>query len=137
MLRYRTRDISRLDIAPCACGRTHARIMRITGRSDDMLILRGVNIYPTQIEAALVGVGGASPHYQLIIEHLGMMDTLTVTVEAEPSLAPESYAALSREIAHRIKSLIGVTAAIAVQPPGVVPRSEGKAARVRDLRPKA
>ncbi len=136
MLRYRTRDITRLDVTPCACGRTHARIMRITGRSDDMLIIRGVNIYPSQVEAALVGVGGASPHYQLVVEHKGVMDTLTVRVEADPRLDPAGYAALTREIAHRIKSLIGVSATIAVEAPATLPRSEGKAARVRDLRPK-
>ncbi len=136
MIRYRTRDIARLDPAPCACGRSHVRIMRITGRSDDMLIIRGVNIYPTQIEAALVGAAGASPHYQLTIERQGMMDTLTVMVEAAPELAPESYETASRDIAHRIKSLIGVSAAIAVRAPGTLPRSEGKAVRVRDLRPK-
>ncbi|MGC8523013.1 MAG: phenylacetate--CoA ligase family protein [Acidibrevibacterium sp.] len=135
MLRYRTRDITRLDVTPCACGRTHARIMRITGRSDDMLIIRGVNLYPSQVEAALVGVAGASPHYQLVVEHKGVMDTLTVRVEADPCLDPAGYAALAREIAHRIKSLIGVSAAIAVEATGTLPRSEGKAARVRDLRP--
>jgi phenylacetate-CoA ligase len=137
MIRYRTRDITRLDFAPCACGRTHARIMRITGRSDDMLIIRGVNLYPSQVEAALVGVAGASPHYQLVLEHKGVMDTLTVTVEADPRLDPAGYAALTREIAHRIKSLIGVSATVTVQTPGALPRSEGKAVRVRDLRPKS
>ncbi len=136
MIRYRTRDISRLDLAPCACGRTHARIMRITGRSDDMLIIRGVNIYPTQVEAALVGVAGASPHYQLIVAHQGAMDTLRVEVEADPALDPAAHQALAREIAHRIKSLIGISAGIAVRAPGTLARSEGKAARVRDLRQK-
>ncbi len=136
MIRYRTRDISRLELAPCACGRTHARIMRITGRSDDMLIIRGVNVYPTQVEAALVGLAGVSPHYQLVVEHTGTMDTLTVEVEADPLLESGAYRELSGAVSHRIKSLIGISAAIAVRAPGTLPRSQGKAVRVRDLRPK-
>lgn len=137
MIRYRTRDISRLDFAPCACGRTHARIMRITGRSDDMLIIRGVNVYPTQVEAALVDLPGASPHYLLVVAHIGTMDTLTVELEADPLREAASYPSLAREAAHRIKSLIGISAAIVVREPGALPRSLGKAVRVRDLRPKS
>ncbi len=134
MIRYRTRDITRLETAVCACGRTHARIMRITGRSDDMLIIRGVNVYPSQVEAALIGVPGASPHYLLVVGHTGSMDTLTVELEADPLLATDAYAALARDVSHRIKSLIGLSAAVAVREPGALPRSQGKAARVRDLR---
>ena len=136
MIRYRTRDITRLDPAPCACGRTHVRIMRITGRSDDMLIIRGVNVYPSQVEAALVGVPGASPHYQLVVEHKGTMDTLTVELEADPLLPAADYTMLEHDVAHRIKALIGLSAAVAVREPGVLPRSLGKAVRVRDLRRK-
>lgn len=137
MIRYRTRDITRLDLRPCACGRTHARIMRITGRSDDMLIIRGVNIYPSQVEAALLAVDGASPHYQLLVERKGIMDSLTIRVEAAPEVAEAGYPALAREITHRVKSVIGISATIAIEAPGTLPRSEGKAARVRDLRPRA
>nr|WP_294507516.1 phenylacetate--CoA ligase [uncultured Rhodopila sp.] len=137
MIRYRTRDISRLERAPCACGRSHVRIMRITGRSDDMIILRGVNVYPTQVEAALVDVPGVSPHYQLVLETQGTMDRMTVEVEADPVIDPSLYPDLEAEIGHRIKSLIGITAGVLVREFGALPRSLGKAIRVRDLRRKA
>jgi phenylacetate-coenzyme A ligase PaaK-like adenylate-forming protein/pyruvate/2-oxoacid:ferredoxin oxidoreductase beta subunit/Fe-S-cluster-containing hydrogenase component 2 len=137
MIRYRTRDITRLERARCACGRSHVRIMRITGRSDDMIILRGVNIYPTQVEAALVDVPGVSPHYQLVLETIGTMDRMTVEVEADPVIDPSVYPDLEAEVGHRIKSLIGITAGVLVREFGALPRSLGKAIRVRDLRRKA
>ncbi len=108
--------------------------MRITGRSDDMIIIRGVNVYPTQVEAALVDVPGATPHYQLVLENHGSMDRMTVELEADPLLAPMYYQALADDVAHRIKSLIGITAAVVVREAGALPRSLGKAVRVRDLR---
>ncbi|HEX2334583.1 MAG TPA: phenylacetate--CoA ligase, partial [Burkholderiales bacterium] len=129
MIRYRTRDITRLTRARCACGRTHARLERITGRNDDMLIIRGVNVYPSQIEAVLVGLPGIAPHYQLVVERRGSLDVLTIEVESNDSGAAE-------RVGHHIKSMIGVTAAVKVMKPGEVPRSQGKAVRVRDLRPK-
>jgi phenylacetate-CoA ligase len=129
MIRYRTRDITRLTHARCACGRTHARLERITGRNDDMLIIRGVNVYPSQIEAVLVGLPGIAPHYQLVVERRGSLDVLTIEVESNDSGAAE-------RVGHHIKSMIGVTAAVKVMKPGEVPRSQGKAVRVRDLRPK-
>ena len=137
MVRYRTGDISRLTAEPCPCGRTHVRIMRITGRNDDMLIIRGVNVYPSQIESVLVPLAGVSPHYQLIIERKGSMDTMTVEVEATPAVNQARYPALAGEIAHHIKSLIGVTVILVVRAPGEVPRSQGKAVRVKDLRKKS
>jgi phenylacetate-CoA ligase len=137
MIRYRTRDVSRLERATCACGRSHVRIMRITGRSDDMIILRGVNVYPTQVEAALVGLPGVSPNYQLVLETHGTMDRMTVEVEADPVIDPSVYPDLEAEIGHRIKSLIGITAGVLVREFGALPRSLGKAIRVRDLRRKA
>jgi phenylacetate-CoA ligase len=137
MLRYRTRDITRLSRAPCACGRTHLRLLRLAGRSDDMLIIRGVNVYPSQVEAVLVGRPGLAPHYQLVVTRHGQLDRLRIEVEAEPGVPADGYAALAADAMHHIKSLIGVNAEIAVQPPGSVPRSQGKAVRVRDLRPKA
>jgi phenylacetate-CoA ligase len=138
MIRYRTRDITRLETQPCACGRTHLRIMRITGRNDDMLIIRGVNVYPSQIEAVLVGFEGLAPHYQLVLERKGALDQLTVEVEAADLLAegtdaPSNAAAAVR---HHLKSMIGITCEVAIKRPGEVPRSQGKAVRVRDLRPK-
>jgi len=130
MIRYRTRDITRLTRERCACGRTHARLERITGRNDDMLIIRGVNVYPSQIEAVLVGLPGVAPHYQLVVERHGTLDALTIEVESADAGAAE-------RVAHHVKSMIGVSATVKVMPPGAVPRSQGKAVRVRDLRPKA
>jgi phenylacetate-CoA ligase len=131
MIRYRTRDITRLARGRCACGRTHARLERITGRNDDMLIIRGVNVYPSQIEAVLVGLPGLAPHYQLVVERRGSLDELTIEVES-----PEEPGPVAERVRHHVKSMIGVTAAVRVLKPGEVPRSQGKAVRVRDLRPK-
>jgi phenylacetate-CoA ligase len=136
MLRYRTRDITKVTTAPCDCGRTHLRILRITGRNDDMLIIRGVNVYPSQVEAVLIGLPGIAPHYQLIVERRGSLDHLTVEAEAQPGVDAAGYETAARQVAHHIKSLIGVTAEVVVKKPGEIPRSQGKAVRVRDLRPK-
>jgi phenylacetate-CoA ligase len=138
MIRYRTRDITRLSTERCACGRTHVRIKRITGRNDDMLIIRGVNVYPSQIEAVLVGLPDVAPHYQLVVERKGIMDHLTVEVELMPNIvpAPELRRVVSESVRHHIKSIIGVTTDVTVKEPGEIPRSMGKAVRVRDLRPK-
>lgn len=135
MIRYRTRDITRLSNEPCACGRTHIRIMRVTGRNDDMLIIRGVNVYPSQVEAVLVGFPGIAPHYQIILTREGALDAMTVEVE----LAPDFDGDKSRkadEVTHHIKSLIGVTCKVVVKAEGEVPRSQGKAVRVLDKRNK-
>jgi phenylacetate-CoA ligase len=134
MLRYRTRDVTRLARQRCACGRTHLRILRVTGRNDDMLIVRGVNVYPSQLEAVLVGRPGLAPHYQLVLERQGALDRLRVEIEALPEVPGERHAALARDAQHHIKSLIGVSAEVAVLAPGALPRSQGKAVRVRDLR---
>ncbi len=136
MVRYRTRDITRLSDEPCACGRTHRRILRITGRDDDMLIIRGVNVYPSQVEAVLVGLPGIAPHYQFVVSQDGPMTALRVEVEAAPD-APADAAfrqAKGAEVRHQIKSLVGVTCDVEVMETGTVPRSEGKAVRVRNLR---
>ena len=134
MLRYRTRDITRVTTQRCDCGRTHLRILRVTGRNDDMLIIRGVNVYPSQVEAVLMGRPGLSPHYQLVIERQGALDRMRVEIEAMPGVAAERYEALAQDAQHHIKSLIGVTADVTVLAPGALPRSQGKAVRVRDLR---
>ena len=136
MIRYRTRDITRLSDEPCACGRTHVRIMRVTGRDDDMLIVRGVNVYPSQVEAVLVGFPGLAPHYQLVMTREGAMDTMTVEVELArgADLGEAEGSRKADEVTHHIKSLIGVTCTVAVKAPGEVPRSQGKAVRVKDLR---
>jgi phenylacetate-CoA ligase len=134
MIRYRTRDITRATTARCACGRSHLRLQRITGRNDDMLIIRGVNVYPSQIEAVLIGLPGIAPHYQLVVERRGSLDELTVEIEAASlELVFEELESRAR---HHIKSMIGVTASVVAKKPGEVPRSQGKAVRVRDLRPK-
>ena len=136
MLRYRTRDITRITTAPCTCGRTHLRLLRVAGRSDDMLIIRGVNVYPSQIEAVLLGCPGLAPHYQLVVERAGHLDELTIEVEAAPGVAADAFAALAGDVRQHVKSLVGISTTVRVLPPGDVPRSQGKAARVRDLRPK-
>ncbi len=136
MLRYRTRDITRVTRAPCSCGRTLVRILRVAGRSDDMMIIRGVNVYPSQVEAVLVGRSGLAPHYQLVLTRQGSLDRLRVEVEAEPGVPESRFGEIAADAIHHIKSLIGVTAEVAVLSPGSVPRSQGKAVRVRDLRPK-
>ncbi|MBI4966606.1 MAG: phenylacetate--CoA ligase [Rhodospirillales bacterium] len=138
MIRYRTRDITKLSIERCGCGRTHGRILRITGRNDDMLIIRGVNVYPSQVESVMVGRPGVSPHYQLVVQREGSMDTLTVEVEAEPGMATsqDAYDVIAKDVQHHVKTMIGVTCRVVVMAPGEIPRSMGKAVRVRDLRKK-
>ena len=121
---------------PCSCGRTHLRLLRVTGRSDDMLIVRGVNVYPSQVEAVLVGLPRLAPHYQLVVDRQGRLDHVTIEVEAAPGVPREAYPALAHEVAHHVKSTVGITTDVRVLDPGEVPRSEGKAVRVRDLRPK-
>ena len=136
MVRYRTRDITRLDDTPCACGRTHARIMRVTGRDDDMMIIRGVNVYPSQVEAILVGFPGLAPHYQIVLRRDGVLDAMTVEVEIASGAASPDRAAKASEVRGHIKSMIGVTCDVVVKAPGEVPRSQGKAVRVKDERKK-
>jgi phenylacetate-CoA ligase len=136
MLRYRTRDVTRLTSARCDCGRTHQRILRITGRNDDMLIIRGVNVYPSQIEAVLIGRPAIAPHYQIVVQRRGSLDEVSLEVEALPGVAAEQFVAVAHDVAHYIKSMIGISAEVSVRPPGAIPRSQGKAVRVRDLRPK-
>ena len=138
MIRYRTRDITRLNNEPCACGRSHVRIMRVTGRDDDMLIIRGVNVFPSQVEAVLVGFPGLAPHYQIMLTREGALDAMTVEVESTPdiSMSEADRACKAADVTHHIKSLIGVTCKVVVKPPGAVPRSQGKAVRVNDQRKK-
>jgi phenylacetate-CoA ligase len=96
MIRYRARDITRLSDEPRTCGRTHLRIMRVIGRDDDMMIIRGVNVYPSQVEAVLIGLPGLSPHYQIALTREGALDTMTVEVELAPD-APNGVADLARK----------------------------------------
>jgi phenylacetate-CoA ligase len=135
MVRYRTRDITRLSDEPCACGRSHVRILRVTGRNDDMLIIRGVNVYPSQVEAVLVGFPGVAPHYQIVLTREGALDAMSVEVEATPDFSGDRLRK-AEEVTHHIKSLIGVTCKVVIKSPGEVPRSQGKAVRVKDERKK-
>ncbi len=137
LLRYRTRDITSLDTAPCKCGRTLARIHRLMGRSDDMLIIRGVNVFPSQIETILVETPGVAPHYQLIVERQGVLDTLEVQVEVDEtgfSDEVKKLESLARNIEKQIKDYLTVSVKVRLVEPRSIPRSEGKAQRVIDKR---
>jgi len=137
MLRYRTRDITRLDYTPCACGRTHLRMQKTMGRSDDMLIIKGVNVFPTQIEEVLFQVEGCEPHYQLVIEREGTMDTLEVQVEVNEAIffdEMKKQRAFVELLEKRLFSALGVGAKVKLVEPSSMPRHEGKAKRVIDRR---
>ncbi|MDI9570385.1 MAG: phenylacetate--CoA ligase [Pseudomonadota bacterium] len=139
LIRYRTRDISRLITAPCRCGRTHFRMDRIQGRSDDMLIIRGVNVFPSQIEAVLVGIQGVEPHYQLIVDREGALDTLEVQVEVSDALFSNAdevrvLQKIERRIDKDLRDYLGISAKIKLVEPKSIQRSEGKASRVIDKR---
>jgi len=137
LIRYRTRDLTTLDVERCACGRTLARIGRIIGRTDDMLIIRGVNVYPSQVERALLQVPDVEPQYLLVLRRDGALDTLEVQVEARASIADagrESLVGLSAIVRRKIHEVIGLTADVSVVPPKTIERSAGKAKRVLDLR---
>jgi phenylacetate-CoA ligase len=137
VLRYRTRDVTSVDPTPCACGRTLVRIARITGRTDDMLIIRGVNVFPSQVEHALTQVPGLEPQYLLVVRRERQLDTLEVRVEAQADAAAAGAAATERLAGlarRRLHEVLGLTAEVAVVPPRTLERSVGKAKRVLDLR---
>ena len=137
LIRYRTRDISVLHPQPCKCGRTHLRMERVSGRSDDMLIIRGVNVFPSQIESVLMTIKGVEPHYLLIVDRQGNLDTLEVHVEVnETGFSDEvkDLQTLGRTIEKEIKDLLGVNAGVKLVEPKTIQRSEGKAQRVIDKR---
>jgi phenylacetate-CoA ligase len=137
LLRYRTRDITSLNYAPCKCGRTMGRINRFQGRSDDMLIIRGVNVFPSQIESVLMETPGVAPHYQLIVDREGMLDTLEVQVEVDEATFSDEVKqlqALAQSIQRQIKDYFTVSVKVKLVEPRTIPRSEGKAKRVIDNR---
>lgn len=139
LIRYRTRDISSLMVEPCKCGRTHVRMARVSGRTDDMLIIRGVNIFPSQIENVLVGIEGLEPHYQLVVDRDGALDDLEIQVEVSEEILSDSdevrvLQKIERRIARDIKDYLGVTARIKLVEPKTLQRFEGKASRVTDKR---
>jgi phenylacetate-CoA ligase len=139
MIRYRIGDITTMENDTCACGRTHPRIQRIQGRVDDMLIIRGINVFPSQIEAVLVGVTGIEPHYQLIVDRAGTMVTLEVQVEVSEKIfanADEvrSLQNLEKHLVKDLKDYLGVSAKVKLVEPKTLQRFEGKASRVIDKR---
>ena len=137
VIRYRTRDITTLNPEPCICGRTHLRMNRVTGRSDDMLIIRGVNVFPSQIESVLMDMEGVTPHYQLVVDREGSLDVLTVLVEVSETLFSDEVKKLQaaeKGIAKQIKEFLGVSAKVKLVEPKAIARSQGKAVRVVDNR---
>jgi phenylacetate-CoA ligase len=132
LIRYRTGDICALDAQPCVCGRSFRRMGRVLGRRDDMLIIRGVNVYPSEVERVLLGVTGVAPHYQLVIERPGALDVLTV--HCEPELADLDRGELAQRVQRVLHEEIRLSVSVEVQEIGAVPRSEGKAVRVLDRR---
>jgi len=137
LIRYRTRDITSLHDEKCACGRTLVRMAKVMRRSDDMLIIRGVNLFPSQIESILLEVEGVQPHYLLVLSREGAMDDLEVRVEVAPEVFSDAIRAmesLQRRIHDKIKQIIGLSAKITLVEPGSIERSAGKAKRVLDNR---
>jgi phenylacetate-CoA ligase len=149
VIRYRSGDLASLDPSPCVCGRTHIRMSLVVGRTDDMLIIRGINVFPSQVESVVVQFAELSPHYQLVVARERTLDSLEVRVEAAPSAAASlgvgnggsgagpAVAELRRRIADRLRGVLGIAAHVTVAAPGSLPRSEGgKLRRVIDERPR-
>jgi phenylacetate-CoA ligase len=134
LIRYRTGDISSLEVAPCVCGRTTVRMSRIKGRYDDMLIIRGVNLYPSEVERILLGTGDLAPHYQLVVDRPGALDELTLL--CEPANDRLDRELLQSRLQHALREQTGISIAVQVLDRDRVPRSEGKAVRVVDRRPR-
>jgi len=137
LIRYRTRDISRILPGECGCGRTFKRLARITGRSDDMLIIRGVNVYPSQIEDILLSIENVAPHYQIVLGKKGSMDTVEVHVELEPGIDFDEIKTIqetSRKVRARISSALAISIDVKIVQPKSLARSQGKIQRVVDLR---
>ena len=135
LIRYRTKDITRLFYEPCACGRTFCRMENLSGRSDDMLKIRGVNVFPSQIEEVILSVEELGPHYEIILEREGYLDKLTVKVELAHST--DSFSVLEKitsEVKNKLKTILGLDARIMLESPNTLQRFEGKAKRVKDLR---
>ncbi len=137
LLRYRTRDLSSLDYDPCPCGRTNVRMAKIFGRSDDMLIIRGVNVFPSQVESVLLEIPEAKPHYMLIVDRQGAMDTLEIQVEVDEKYFSDEIVQINNirnKIKHKVESILGISVIISLVEHKTIKRSEGKAQRVIDKR---
>lgn len=136
-LRYRTHDLTCIIPQPCSCGRSHRRIQRLRGRTDDMLIIRGVNVFPSQVEAAIVGIPGIAPRYMLVVERINNMDVLEVQVELVPELLSDEVRALEKlahTVQHAVQQVLGIGVKMRLMNPGSIERSEGKSKRVIDKR---
>ncbi len=137
LIRYRTKDLTSISYDKCECGRTLARISRFKGRSDDMLIIRGVNVFPSQVEAALLEMGGTTPHYMMIVDRVNNLDTLEVQVEVEERFFSDEIKELenlTKKIAHAIQQAIGLAVKVKLVEPKSIERSMGKAVHVIDKR---
>jgi len=137
LIRYRTRDLCTLNAEKCACGRTTVKMGRVKGRSDDMLIIRGVNVFPSQIEAAIMNVAGVSPHYMIYVDRINNLDTMEIHIELAGDLAPDMVSgieSIKKKVETEVNSYIGVGAKIKLCEKGSIKRSEGKAVRVIDRR---
>lgn len=137
LIRYRTKDLTSIDHTPCECGRTSARISRFKGRVDDMLIIRGVNVFPSQVEAALINVEEVTPHYMMIVDRVNNLDTLEIQVELDTRFYTDevrAIEALNKKIGHVIQQALGINAKIKIVEPQTLVRSEGKAVHVIDKR---
>ncbi|WZL80542.1 phenylacetate--CoA ligase [Vallitaleaceae bacterium 9-2] len=137
LIRYRTKDLTRLIKEPCACGRTTKRMEKISGRSDDMLIIRGVNVFPTQIEEVMGEFDELAPHYEILLRKEGHLDTLEIKIELKTDMNLDSYQYLQnleKEIKHRLRTMLNLQAIVSLVSPKTLQRFEGKAKRIKDLR---
>lgn len=137
LIRYRTGDMTRLFYEPCSCGRTTCRMENLSGRADDMLVVRGVNVFPTQIEEVLLKIEEIGPHYEILVERKNRLDVMTITVELVDDRLLDSYtklSALEQKIKAGLKSQLGLATQIKLVAPNSLQRFEGKAKRVTDLR---
>jgi phenylacetate-CoA ligase len=138
LIRYRTKDITRIIPEKCKCGRTFTRIERLSGRTDDMLIIRGVNVFPSEIEKVIMSVEGVEPHYQIVVDRAEHgLDTLEVLVEVNDKIFSDeikNLESIEKKIKKEINSVLGIGVTVKLVEPGSIPRSEGKAKRIIDKR---
>ena len=135
LIRYRTKDITRLFYEKCKCGRTFCRMENLSGRSDDMLKIRGVNVFPSQIEEVILSVDALGPHYEIIVEREGFLDKLTIKVELlESTDSFQKLEKITAEVRNKLKTILGLDAKVMLESPNTLQRFEGKAKRVKDLR---
>lgn len=136
LIRYRVGDLAALETSVCECGRTHPRLMRLKGRSDDMFIVRGINVFPGQVEYVLVKFPEVSPHFMIVIDRVGELDSMMIQVELADMASDklDDYYKLKSKIEHELKSVLNLHAEVELVAPGTIPRSEGKAKRVTDNR---